>query len=113
MTTPPHIPVGTVQCSNCHTNTAASFVTYTMKSFVGQRQPLRLLPQRLVHGRGHKRRTGHGLIPKSRGDERLGLRHLPRKRGRELHELGGRQVTSTRRATPIARPVTTAPSRWG
>ncbi|MBI5261883.1 MAG: hypothetical protein HY852_08730, partial [Bradyrhizobium sp.] len=30
LTTPPHIPTGTIQCSNCHTNTAASFVTYTM-----------------------------------------------------------------------------------
>ena len=30
MTTPPHIPSGAVQCSNCHTNTAASFTTYTM-----------------------------------------------------------------------------------
>ncbi|WP_316197099.1 cytochrome c3 family protein, partial [Bradyrhizobium sp. SZCCHNS3053] len=30
MTTPPHIPTGTLQCSNCHTNTAASFATYTM-----------------------------------------------------------------------------------
>jgi hypothetical protein len=30
MTTPPHIPSGTVQCSNCHTNTATSFTTYTM-----------------------------------------------------------------------------------
>ena len=29
-TTPPHIPTGTIQCSNCHTNTAASFTTYTM-----------------------------------------------------------------------------------
>ena len=30
MTTPPHIPVTAIQCSNCHTNTAASFTTYTM-----------------------------------------------------------------------------------
>ena len=30
LATPPHIPVTGVQCSNCHTNTAASFVTYTM-----------------------------------------------------------------------------------
>src|SRR5262249_33881363 len=30
MTTPPHIPVTGVQCSNCHSNTAASFTTYTM-----------------------------------------------------------------------------------
>ncbi|MGJ5149039.1 cytochrome c3 family protein, partial [Bradyrhizobium sp. HKCCYLRH3073] len=30
MTTPPHIPTGTLQCSNCHSNTAASFTTYTM-----------------------------------------------------------------------------------
>jgi hypothetical protein len=30
MTTPPHIPVTGIQCSNCHVNTAASFTTYTM-----------------------------------------------------------------------------------
>ena len=30
MTTPPHIPTAAIQCSNCHTNTAASFTTYTM-----------------------------------------------------------------------------------
>ncbi len=30
MTTPPHIPTGTLQCSNCHANTAASFTSYTM-----------------------------------------------------------------------------------
>src|SRR5215470_5135131 len=30
LTTPPHVPVAGVQCSNCHTNTAPSFVTYTM-----------------------------------------------------------------------------------
>src|SRR5499427_7474872 len=30
LTTPPHIPVAGVQCSNCHVNTAPSFVTYTM-----------------------------------------------------------------------------------
>ncbi len=29
-TTPPHIPVTGIQCSNCHTNTASSFTTYTM-----------------------------------------------------------------------------------
>src|SRR5215831_3688004 len=30
MKTPPHVPVVGVQCSNCHTNTAPSFTTYTM-----------------------------------------------------------------------------------
>ncbi|HMA73166.1 MAG TPA: hypothetical protein VKP67_17045, partial [Xanthobacteraceae bacterium] len=30
MTTPPHIPVAGVECSNCHVNTAPSFATYTM-----------------------------------------------------------------------------------
>ena len=30
MTTPPHVPTGTIQCSNCHTNTASNFTTYTM-----------------------------------------------------------------------------------
>ena len=52
MKTPPHIPVTGVQCSNCHTNTAASFTTYTMGvtgPHGGQRQPVRLLPQRFVH----------------------------------------------------------------
>ena len=29
-TTPPHIPSAAVECGNCHTNTAVSFVTYTM-----------------------------------------------------------------------------------
>jgi predicted CXXCH cytochrome family protein len=29
-TTPPHVPVTAIQCSNCHTNTAPSFTTYTM-----------------------------------------------------------------------------------
>src|SRR5262249_3560120 len=29
-TTPPHIPVTGIQCSNCHVNTAPSFTTYTM-----------------------------------------------------------------------------------
>jgi len=30
MTTPPHVPIVGVQCSNCHTNTAPSFTTYAM-----------------------------------------------------------------------------------
>ncbi len=30
LTTPPHIPTGVIECSNCHTNTATSFATYTM-----------------------------------------------------------------------------------
>ena len=30
MKTPPHVPVTGIQCSNCHTNTAANFTTYTM-----------------------------------------------------------------------------------
>jgi hypothetical protein len=30
MTTPPHIPVGTIQCDVCHSSSAASFVTRTM-----------------------------------------------------------------------------------
>ena len=30
MVTPPHVPSGNVECGNCHSNTAASFATYTM-----------------------------------------------------------------------------------
>ena len=94
MTTPPHIPVTGVQCSNCHTNTAASFTTYTMgvRAHRGERQPLRLLPQRLVHRRGHQGRAGHGVVPRPRRDQRQRLHHLSRQRGLGLHQLGGRQV---------------------
>src|SRR5262245_51809413 len=30
MKAPAHIPIGTLQCVNCHTSSATSFTTYTM-----------------------------------------------------------------------------------
>ena len=43
----------------------------------GERQPLRLLPQRLLHEPGHHGRAGHGVVPRPRGDQRPGLLDLP------------------------------------
>ena len=58
----------------------------------GERQPLRLLPQRFLHVRRHQRRAGHGLICRPRGDDRTRLHHLPRQRGHDLHQLGRRRL---------------------
>ena len=44
-------PDGTAQCSNCHTNTASSFTTYTMNHAAVSDEPLRRLPQRRLHRR--------------------------------------------------------------
>ena len=62
MTTPPHMPTGTLQCRNCHTNTAASFTTYTMNHASVVDDALRLLSQRRVHQPGHQGRAGHGVV---------------------------------------------------
>ena len=220
LTTPPHVPVTGVQCGNCHTNTATSFVTYTMThsavsasrcdschngsytsegtkgalgtasyaghvattgrdcitchasaattftswsggrlcpsaerhqllvlpqrhdgdrqhhaaahsgdrrpvqqlphqygnklcdlhddALGGERQPLRLLPQRFVYLARHERRAWHGVVCGSRCDRRSGLHHLPRGRGHDLHQLVGRDLRPSSRPTPIARAATTA-----
>ena len=86
-TTPPHVPT-TAQCSNCHINTAASFVTYTMNSFGGEHEPLRLLPQRLLYSGRHQRRAGDCIVSGSCCDRRAGLRYVPCECCGELHELG-------------------------
>ena len=109
LTTPPHVPVTGVQCSNCHTNTAASFVTYTMNACGGEHQPLRLLPQRFVHGRGHQRRARHRLVPEPRRDWRPRLRHLSREYG--LLELGWRHLCPSAGRHELPRTATTARRR--
>ena len=81
--------------------------------FGGQRQPLRLLPQWCLHQPGNERRLRHGIVFRSRPDERPGLQHLPCKRRHRFHELGGRQRTFTRRRTPTAQPATTVPPQRG
>ena len=93
LTTPPHIPVTGVQCSNCHTNTAASFATYTMTPHGGQRQPLRLLPQRFVHRRGNHGRARYRVVPRPRRDRRPRLHHLPRQRGLGFTSWAGGKFT--------------------
>ncbi len=97
MTTPPHIPTGTLQCSNCHTNTAASFTTYTMNHAAVTGIACSDLPQRLVHQPGHVRRAsqGHGprrhhggLLDLPQEHDQLGRRHLHARRDRyQLLEL--------------------------
>ena len=220
MTTPPHVPVSGVQCSNCHTNTAASFVTYTMthsavsasrcdschngsytgegtkgaqgtasfpghvatggrdcitchancgdelhqlggrhicppsdrhqlfqlpqrddaiglttpphspghrrpvqqlphqfrdqlpdlhdEPLGGERQPLRCLPQRLLHRRRHQGCKGHRVLCRPRRDRRARLHHLSRRSGSEFHQLGGRHLRPPGRPTRIVRAATTA-----
>ncbi len=92
LTTPPHIPVTGVQCSNCHTNTAPSFTTYTMTHSAVQRQPLQLLPQRLLHRPGHQGCARNSLAARSCRHQRQGLRHLSCQRRDQLHQLGGRGI---------------------
>ena len=64
MTTPPHIPTGTLQCSNCHTNTAASFVDLHDESCGGGGHAVRHVPQRLVRQpRARRARRGSTTPP--------------------------------------------------
>ncbi len=58
----------------------------------GQRQPLRLLPQRRIHRRGNDGRKGDGVLPQPHCNRRERLRHLSRQRGFGIRQLGGRQV---------------------
>ena len=92
MTTPPHIPVSGVQCSNCHTNTATSFTTYTMNHAAVSAS--RAIPATTAPtpARGQKVRTGTASYRQSRSDQRPGLRHLPCQRGHDLHKLGRRYL---------------------
>ena len=91
-TTPPHIPVTGIQCSNCHTNIGAELCNVHDESLGGERQPLRLLSQRLLHGRGDQGRPRHRLSAGARRDQRQGLHHLPCRRRHRLYQLGGRRV---------------------
>ena len=62
------------------------------ESLGGERQPLRLLSQRLLHGRGDQGRPRHRLSAGARRDQRQGLHHLPCRRRHRLYQLGGRRV---------------------
>ena len=112
-TTPPHIPMTGVQCSNCHTNTAASFVTYTMNHSAVSGSRCDACHNGSYTARRHQGRAGHGVLSRPRRDRRPRLRHLSRQRGDHLHQLGRRRPMSTRRAIPTARAATTARPRPG
>ena len=112
MTTPPHIPSGAAQCSNCHTNTAASFVDLHDAPYGGERESAATpaitarTRQRARNGAqgtasypGHVATTGRDCVT------------CHASAAAQLHQLGGRRTTSTCRATPIARAATTARRR--
>ena len=95
MTTPPHIPTGVVQCSNCHTNTAASFVTYTMNHAAVSGTRCDTCHNGSYTAEGTKGAQGTARLPGSRGDRRPRLRHLPCQRGHDLRELGRRHLCAS------------------
>ncbi len=109
--TPPHVPVTRRPVRQLPHQHGDQLRHLHDEPLVGERQPLRQLPQRLVHGGRHQRRAGHRVLCRSRRDQRARLHHLPRQRGHELHQLGRRPFTPISRATPIAPAVTTARQR--
>ena len=93
MTTPPHLPTGTLQCSNCHTNTASSFTTYTMNHASVSTSRCDACHIGRLHQPGHQGRAGNGVVCRPRRDQRIGLRLVPRQGGvRRLRQLGRRHL---------------------
>ena len=84
---------------------------YDGLSYGGQRQPLRLLPQRLLHRRGHAR--ARWARRRSRAMSRpTAATASPATPARPRPSPAGRAASSpTRRPIPIARAATTAPPR--
>ena len=93
MTTPPHLPTGTLQCTNCHTNTAASFTTYTMNHASVSTMRCDACHRGAYTCAGHQGRAGHGVVSGPRRDQRIGLRLVPRQGGvRRIRLLERRHV---------------------
>ena len=109
-TTPPHIPATGVQCSNCHTNTATSFITYTMTHSAVSTSRCDACHNGSYTTQGTSGATGTASYPghvATNGQDCVtchaaAARPSPVGRGRP---------TSISQATPIARTVTTARRR--
>ena len=94
LTTPPHIPTGTIQCSNCHTNTATSFTTYTMSHTA-----VTSIRCDACHNGSYKTRRHEGCASEAERPSQghAGLRLLPYEHdelgvapvARNLHDHGG------------------------
>ena len=94
LTTPPHIPTASLQCSNCHSNSAASFVTYTMNHASVSGTRCDACHNGAYTSQGSKRRAWDRIVSGSCPDQRLGLRGLPCQRGDDLLKLVRRRLRS-------------------
>ena len=104
-TTPPHVPVGTVQCSNCHTNTATSFVTYTMNHSAVNGSRCDSCHSGSYTAEGTKGALGTASYPVTwRRTVRIVLPATPVRR--RATRAGPAQNMFTRRAIPIAPAAT-------
>ena len=88
-TTPPHIPVDRRPVQQLPHQYGGELHQLHDEPFGGEREPLRRLPQRLLHRRRHQGRAGNGLVCRPCGDERPGLHHLPRQRGHGFTSWAG------------------------
>ena len=102
--TPPHIPTGTLECSNCHTNTA-SWTAYTMNHAAVS--ALRAAPATTAPSSARARRgAGKATARRHHG----GMLHLPHRARR----VGPAPRSATpASAIPIARPVIMAATATG
>ena len=94
MTTPPHIPIRDGPVQQLPHQHGGELHDLHDDPFGGQRQPLRLLSQWRLHQPRNEGRLRHGVVFRSRSDERPGLQRLPCERRHHFHQLGGRNVRS-------------------
>ena len=95
LTTPPHIPVtATLQCSNCHVNTATSFTTYTMGAWPPSVNASRCdsCHNGSYTSEGTTGALGTASYPNHVATDRPRLRHLPRRVGLGITQLVRRRL---------------------
>ena len=112
-TTPPHIPVTGVQCSNCHTNTATSFTTYTMNHSAVSASRCDACHNGSYTARGHQGRAGDRVVSPATSRPAAATASPATPARRRPSPAGPAAPTSIRQATPIARAATTARPRPG
>ena len=112
MTTPPHIPVAGVQCSNCHTNTAASFTTYTMNHAAVSASRCDSCHNGSYTSEGTKGALGTASYANHVATNGQDCVTLPCQCGGDLHELGRRDVRPPGDRYELLEPATTERSRW-
>ena len=111
MTTPPHIPSGTIQCSNCHTNTAASFTTYTMTHSAVSAIRCDACHNGSYTAEGTKGATGTASYANHVATGGRDCMTCHASCDDQFLELGGRHLSFISEPTPIVPPATTVPLR--